>query len=71
MLTDAKRKANEKYIAKSYKQIAVRWPNDFCARLHSAVEASGESLAGYMRKAIETRMDAEGIPVPPEDKQPQ
>jgi len=68
MLTDTKRKANEKYIAKSYKQIAVRWPNDFCARLHSAVKASNESLAGYMRKAIETRMDAEGIPMPSEDE---
>lgn len=61
MLTEAKRKANEKYIAKSYKQIAVRWPNDFCERLYAAVESSGESLAGYIRKALEARMDAEEI----------
>ena len=67
MLTDAKRKANEKYIAKSYKQIAVRWPNDFCERLHAAVESSGESLAGYMRKAIEARMEADNIPPSQED----
>ena len=61
MLTDAKRKANERYIAKSYKQIAVRWPNDFCDRLYAAVEASGETLAGYIRKAIEMRMNEEGL----------
>ena len=58
-LSEAKRKANERYISKNYTQIAIRWPNDFCERLHSAVDASGESLAGYIKTAIEARMREE------------
>lgn len=56
MLTEKKRAANEKYIAANYKQIAVRWPNDFAAAVKKAAEESGESLAGYMRRAIEAQM---------------
>lgn len=57
MLTEKKRAANEKYIAANYKQIAVRWPNDFAAAVKKAAEESGESLAGYMRRAIEAQME--------------
>lgn len=57
MLTEKKRAANEKYIAANYKQIAVRWPNDFAMAVKKAAEDSGESLAGYMRRAIEAQME--------------
>lgn len=57
MLTAKKRAANEKYIAANYKQIAVRWPNEFAEAVKQAAEESGESLAGYMRRAIEAQME--------------
>ncbi len=57
MLTEKQRAANEKYIAANYKQIAVRWPSEFAAAVKQAAEDSGESLAGYMRRAIEAQMD--------------
>ena len=57
MLTAKKRAANEKYIAANYKQIAVRWPNEFADAVKQAAEESGESLAGYMRRAIEAQME--------------
>lgn len=56
-LTERQRAANEKYIAANYKQIAVRWPNDFAQAVKQAAEDTGESLAGYMRKAIEAQME--------------
>lgn len=61
-LTEARRKANEKYLAKNYKQVAIRWPIAFVDRLHAAVDASGESLAEYVKKACEQRMELEGCP---------
>lgn len=57
MLTEKKRASNEKYIAANYKQIAVRWPNDFAQAVKQAAEDSGESLAGYIRRAIEAQME--------------
>lgn len=57
MLTEKQRAANEKYIAANYKQIAVRWPQEFAAAVKKAAEDSGESLAGYMRRAIEAQME--------------
>lgn len=57
MLTEKQRAANEKYIAANYKQIAVRWPIEFAEAVKKAAEDSGESLAGYMRRAIEAQME--------------
>lgn len=57
MLTEKKRAANEKYIAANYKQIAVRWPAGFAAAVKQAAEDSCESLAGYMRRAIQAQME--------------
>lgn len=57
MLTKTQRAANEKYIAANYKQVAVRWPADFVAAVKQAADDYGESLAGYMRRAIEAQME--------------
>lgn len=57
MLTKTQRAANEKYISANYKQIAVRWPAEFAQAVKQAAEESGESLAGYMRRAIEAQME--------------
>lgn len=61
-LTEARRRANEKYLAKNYKQVAIRWPISFVDRLHDAAEANGESLAEYVRAACERRMASEERP---------
>ena len=58
-LTEAQRRANEKYIAKAYDSVSVRWNREFCDKLRDTAAASGESLAGYIRKAIEMRMEKE------------
>ena len=47
-----------------YSQVAIRWPNGFVASLRAAHEASGESLAGYVRKTIEERMARDGFEMP-------
>lgn len=57
MLTEKQRAANEKYISANYTQIAIRWPKEFAASVKQAAEDSGESLAGYVRRAIEAQME--------------
>lgn len=56
-LSEARKRANAKYIAKAYDSVSVRWPIEFCDRLRAAAAKSDESLAGYIRKAIEYRME--------------
>ena len=58
-LSSSQRAANDKYIAAKYQRLPISYPNEFCAQVRAAAETSGESLAGYIRKAIEIRMDAE------------
>lgn len=58
-LSEAKRKANDKYIAAHYKQMNVSYPSEFVDSVRAAAANSGESLAGYIRKAIEMRMEAD------------
>lgn len=55
-LTDAQRKANDKYIAAKYERLPVSYSKEFCAAVRAAAEASGCSLAGYVKKAIEAQM---------------
>lgn len=58
-LSSSQRAANDKYIAAKYQRLPISYPNEFCAQVRAAAEKSGESLAGYIRKAIEMRMAAE------------
>jgi len=55
-LTDAKRRANDKYIRENYERLPVSYSKTFCQLVRAAAEASGESLAGFVRKAIEDRI---------------
>lgn len=55
--TEAQKRAHKKYTDAHYQQIAIRWPREFCGRLKAEAQAQGESLAGYVRKAIEQRME--------------
>lgn len=58
-LSERQRAANDKYIAAHYQRLPISYPNEFCAEVRAAAEASGESLAKYIRKAIEMRMEAD------------
>jgi hypothetical protein len=55
-LTKAQRKANDKYIKGKYQRLPVSYSKEFCAQVRAAAEASGETLAGYVKTAIEARM---------------
>ena len=58
--TEAQKRAHKKYTEAHYQQIAIRWPREFCERLRAEAQAQGESLAGYVRRAIEQRMERDG-----------
>ena len=58
-LTEARRKANDKYIKEKYERLPVSYPKDFCEKVRRSAEEAGESLAGYVKKALENRMDIE------------
>lgn len=56
-LSSSQRAANDKYIAAKYQRLPISYPNEFCAEVRAAAENAGESLAGYIRKALEMRME--------------
>ena len=55
-LTEARRRANDKYIKEKYERLPVSYPKAFCEQVRKAAAACDESLAGYVRKAVEDRM---------------
>lgn len=59
-ISEARRKANDKYIKEKYERLPVSYPKEFCELVRTKAAACGESLAGYVRKAIESRMQREG-----------
>lgn len=64
-LSEKKRVSNERYIKKAYDAITARWPRDYCASVRAAAAESGQSLAGYLRQAVDERMQRDGF-TPPE-----
>lgn len=60
-LTEARKKANDKYIKENYQRLPVSYPKEFCQMVREAAEANGESLAGFVRKAIEDRINRNGM----------
>ena len=65
-LSEAKRKANDKYIRNNYDRIAVNYPKAYCEKVREAAKARGETLAGFVKRAIDARIadDAENPPDP-------
>lgn len=58
-LTEAQRRANDKYIKENYQKLSISYPKEYCETVKAAAKEAGESLAGYVKKAIDTRMEAE------------
>lgn len=56
-LTEAQKKANSKYREKSIKRIPLDVQKEKYEEIKSAAERSGESVNGYIKKAIDERME--------------
>lgn len=65
-ISEARRRANDKYIKEKYERLPVSYPKEFCERVRKAAADNGESLAGYVKKAIDTRMEKESQSIPDE-----
>jgi hypothetical protein len=63
-ITEARRKANEKYNAKAYDEIKVRVSKGRKSELQVYAEQRNESLNGFIGRAIDNQIaqDAAGIP---------
>ena len=57
----------ERYLAAHYDRVNVRWPKEFMACVRAQAEINQQSIAGYLRQAVEERMRREGVE-PPKQK---
>lgn len=55
-LSDAQRKANDKYIKEHYKQVKLSMPNEEADTLEEYCAAHGYTKAGFIRQAIREKM---------------
>lgn len=55
-LSETQRKANDKYIKENYQRLPVSYPKEFCQTVREEAQRNGETLAGFVRKAIEDRI---------------
>jgi len=58
-MSEARKRANAKYNAKAYTKLMVRIRKEDEEEIRAAIEASGESVNGYIIKAIRQRMERE------------
>lgn len=56
-LSDAQRKANDKYIKEHYKQVKLSMPNEEAEILEAYCAAHGYTKAGFIRQAIREKME--------------
>jgi len=65
-MTEARKRANKKYDAKAYDLISFRFPKGKKAKLQAFAANRGESLNGFLNRAIDDYIaahDADGIAV--------
>ena len=62
-VSKAQQKAVNKYIQNNYDRINLTVPKGQKAIIQEAAEAAGETVNGYIKKAIDMRMEAEGISI--------
>ena len=55
-LSEAQRKANDKYIKEHYRQVKLSMPNEEAAALEEYCIANGLTKAGFIRQAIREKM---------------
>ena len=57
--TDAQAKAAKKYLSESVEDIRFRVPKGQKAIIKAAADRAGESVNGYIKTAVEQRMERE------------
>ena len=60
-LSEARKKANEKWTKENYKQVKLSMPNEEAILLENYCKAKDCSKAGFIRQAIKEKMDREPI----------
>lgn len=66
-LTDAQRRANDKYIKDHYRQVKLSMPNAEADALEQHCEAYGYTKAGFIREAIREKMQRDQATPPAGD----
>lgn len=61
--SEAQNKASQKYKKANWKRVPFDVPNEFYDLIKQAAEQSGEKVNSYIKKAIEQRMEREGVAV--------
>lgn len=56
-ISEARRRANEKYNAKAYDEMKVRVPKGRKAELQAHAEEQGESLNGFIVRAVDEAIE--------------
>lgn len=56
-VSDAQKAATAKYEAKAYDKVLVRFPKGKKERLQNHAEAQGESVNGFINRAIDETME--------------
>lgn len=58
-LTESQKKANTKYREKSIKRVPLDVQKEKYEKIKAAATAAGESVNGYIKKAVDQRMERE------------
>ena len=58
-ISQAQQKAVKKYINSHYDRIEITAPKGFRQKVQDHAAAAGESVGGYIKKAVEDRMEAD------------
>ena len=61
-VSKAQQKAVNKYVKNNYDRINVTFPKGQKDVIQNAAEAAGETVNGYIKKAVEQRMEREAAP---------
>ena len=62
-VSEAQKKASINYAKKALKRIPLDVQKEKYEEIKEAAEAAGETVNGYIKKAIDIRMEAEGISI--------
>lgn len=61
-MSEARKRANARYIAKNLENVAVRYPRGTRTKIHVLATKAGESMAEYILKAVKERAARDGMP---------
>lgn len=67
-LTDAKRRANDKYLAANYTVLGCKVRKDYAERVRACCEANGDTVNAVLRSALDDYLERHERQKPPEDK---